>query len=343
MTPVAFAYGGWQTASFVAGEMRDPRRDLSRGLMAGVSGVVLLYLAVNFVCLRGAGAGGAGRDAHAGVGRDARGAGRARRVLDRGGHRDFDAGIPEPGDSDGAPRVLRDGARRAVLSSASARFHRARARRWSRSCCRASLATVIALTGRYEQILNYEVSVDFIAFGLTAAALFVLRRRAGVTAGDVYLTPGHPYTTALFVAGLRGNRRQHDRQPSGRQRRRPALFCLRAFPYICTGAAEILHEAATFRLHALGQDPQPGPIQPGHERRRALSLAARFRFEFAQLEINGDSSYGYAPLQRRDRRQSAAVDPDCVVAAAGTSMANHLAMAALLDPGRRSADRASRL
>src|SRR4029077_7214412 len=52
MVPVAFAYGGWQTASFVAGEMRDPRRDLSRGLLIGVIGVVLLYLSVNFVCLR---------------------------------------------------------------------------------------------------------------------------------------------------------------------------------------------------------------------------------------------------------------------------------------------------
>src|SRR6185295_11206071 len=31
MTPVMFAYGGWQTASFVAGEMREPRRDLARG------------------------------------------------------------------------------------------------------------------------------------------------------------------------------------------------------------------------------------------------------------------------------------------------------------------------
>ena len=29
LTPVMFAYGGWQTASFVAGEMRDPRRDLA--------------------------------------------------------------------------------------------------------------------------------------------------------------------------------------------------------------------------------------------------------------------------------------------------------------------------
>ena len=40
MTPVMFAYGGWQTASFVAGEMRDPRRDLARGLLIGVAGVV---------------------------------------------------------------------------------------------------------------------------------------------------------------------------------------------------------------------------------------------------------------------------------------------------------------
>src|SRR6266550_2112704 len=33
MAPVLFAYGGWQTASFVSGEMRDPRRDLPRGLL----------------------------------------------------------------------------------------------------------------------------------------------------------------------------------------------------------------------------------------------------------------------------------------------------------------------
>src|SRR5438046_5002345 len=52
MVPRACAYGGWQTATFVAGEMRDARRDLSRGLLMGVAGVVALYLAVNIVCLR---------------------------------------------------------------------------------------------------------------------------------------------------------------------------------------------------------------------------------------------------------------------------------------------------
>ena len=50
------------------------------------------------------------------------------------------------------------------------------------------------------------------------------------------------------------------------------------------------------------------------------------------LEINGPTVYGYAPLQERLARKCG-VTPDCMVAAAGTSMANHLAMAALLEPG----------
>jgi aspartate/methionine/tyrosine aminotransferase len=50
------------------------------------------------------------------------------------------------------------------------------------------------------------------------------------------------------------------------------------------------------------------------------------------LEICGDSTYGYAPLQRAIAAKCG-VDPDCVVAGAGTSMANHLAIASLIDPG----------
>src|SRR5262245_4153911 len=57
--------------------------------------------------------------------------------------------------------------------------------------------------------------------------------------------------------------------------------------------------------------------------------------ELETLEINGDSSYsgyGYPPLQKVIAAHHG-VDPDCVVEAAGTSMANHLAMAAVLEPG----------
>jgi APA family basic amino acid/polyamine antiporter len=52
MVPVLFAYGGWQTATFVAGEIREPKKNLPRALIIGVTGVVLLYLLVNFVCVR---------------------------------------------------------------------------------------------------------------------------------------------------------------------------------------------------------------------------------------------------------------------------------------------------
>src|SRR6185436_8580146 len=55
MVPVLFAYGGWQTATFVAGEIREPQKNLPRALVIGVSAVVLLYLAVNFVCVRALG------------------------------------------------------------------------------------------------------------------------------------------------------------------------------------------------------------------------------------------------------------------------------------------------
>ncbi len=51
-----------------------------------------------------------------------------------------------------------------------------------------------------------------------------------------------------------------------------------------------------------------------------------------ELEINGDNSYGYAPLQRAIAAHHG-VDPECVVESAGTSMANHLAMAAIIELG----------
>ena len=43
------------------------------------------------------------------------------------------------------------------------------------------------------------ISVDFISFGLTAASIFVFRRKYPAASPELYLTPGHPYTTALFV------------------------------------------------------------------------------------------------------------------------------------------------
>ena len=57
-----------------------------------------------------------------------------------------------------------------------------------------------------------------------------------------------------------------------------------------------------------------------------------FPLDVDALEINRPGAYGYAPLQERIARH-VDVAPECVVAAAGTSTANHLAMAAVLEPG----------
>jgi aspartate/methionine/tyrosine aminotransferase len=55
-------------------------------------------------------------------------------------------------------------------------------------------------------------------------------------------------------------------------------------------------------------------------------------FDFSTLEINGDNTYGYAPLKNAIARKHA-VNPDCIFTTEGTSMANYVAMATLLEAG----------
>jgi APA family basic amino acid/polyamine antiporter len=58
---------------------------------------------------------------------------------------------------------------------------------------------VIAISGSFGQILSYVVSVDFIFFGLTGAALFVFRHRDPSQA-VTFRAPLHPFTTILYVS-----------------------------------------------------------------------------------------------------------------------------------------------
>jgi aspartate/methionine/tyrosine aminotransferase len=57
-----------------------------------------------------------------------------------------------------------------------------------------------------------------------------------------------------------------------------------------------------------------------------------FPLRLEELDVTGPGGYGYEPLQQRIARH-ARVSKECVVTAAGTSMANHLAMATVLEPG----------
>jgi APA family basic amino acid/polyamine antiporter len=197
MTPVMFSYGGWQTSSFVAGEMRDPRRDLARGLLFGVAGVVLLYTAVAFVCVHALGPAGLAdsKTPATDVMRLA--------VGDKG------ATFIAIGVTISTLGFLSQG----MLTAPRVYFAMAEDRLFFRSVAKVSAstrvpviaivlpgvaATVIALSGTFGQILGYVVSVDFIFFGLTGAALFVFRRRNPEQQVS-FEAPLHPFTTGLFV------------------------------------------------------------------------------------------------------------------------------------------------
>jgi APA family basic amino acid/polyamine antiporter len=205
MVPVLFAYGGWQTASFVSGEMRNPARDLARGLLIGVLCVVMLYLAVNVVCLVVLGAGGlAATNAPA-----SRVMGLA---LGDSGARLIAAGIAVSTLgflSQGmltAPRVYFAMARDGLFFRAVGRAAPGSGAPVMAIALQGAWASVIALSGRYEQILIYVVAIDAIFFGLTGAALLVFRARArrghAVSPASGVRMPGHPGTTILFVSAF---------------------------------------------------------------------------------------------------------------------------------------------
>ena len=200
MIPVLFAYGGWQTSNYIASEIRDPRRNLTRALMIGVAGVIVLYVAMNVVCVRTLGADGLAltRVPATDVMRRALGDTGARLVAL--GIAVSTLGFLSQGILTG-PRVYfamaRDGLFFRSVASVTRRTQVPAVAIILQSCWTA----VIALSGSYEQILNYVVSTNFVFFGLSASCLFILRRReAATTQASGFRAPGHPYTTLLFIA-----------------------------------------------------------------------------------------------------------------------------------------------
>ena len=195
MIPVLFAYGGWQTGCFVAGELREPRRDLPRALLLGVMGVVLLYVAVNFVCLRALGVDGlAASDAPASAVMQV--------ALGRSGQIAIALGITIS--TLGflsqsvltAPRVYFAMARDGIFFRQLAWVHPRTRVPVLAIVLQSAWTMLIVVSGSYGQILNYVTAMDWIFFGLTASCLFVLRRRD--PSGAQFQMPGHPFSTAFF-------------------------------------------------------------------------------------------------------------------------------------------------
>ncbi len=198
MVPVLFAFGGWQTASFVSGEMKNPQRDLPRGLLLGVLGVVALYLAVNFVCIMVLG------PTQLALTPTPASDVMRRALGDRGGQL-MAAGIAVSTVgflSQGmltAPRVYyamaRDGLFFQRVGSLS---ERTRAPVVAIALQGIWASVIVLFFGVYGPVLNYVVALDAVFFGLTGAALLVFRRRDPVAVQGLRM-PGHPVTTGVFV------------------------------------------------------------------------------------------------------------------------------------------------
>jgi APA family basic amino acid/polyamine antiporter len=222
MVPVLFAYGGWQTAAFIGGEVKNPRRNLPLGLIFGVLGVIALYLSVNWVCLRALGSAGLSQTPTPAADVAKLALGERGSFLISAGIIISTLGFLSQGMLT-APRVYFAMAEDGLFFRILARIHPATQAPVAAVALQGITAVAIALSGRYEQILNYVISVDFIFYGLTATCVFVFRRRHRLTpaagqgipatagsAGDSefaealgprnFRVPGHPITTVFFIA-----------------------------------------------------------------------------------------------------------------------------------------------
>ena len=200
MAPVLFAYGGWQTASFISGEMRDPRRDLPRGLLIGVIGVILCYVLVSYACVRVLGV--------AGLASTTVPASEVmRHVWGERGAQLIAVGIAIS--TLGflsqsiltAPRIYYAMARDGVFFKAVGYLNPRTRAPVVAIVLQGVLAAVIACTGKYDQILNYVVAIDVLFFGLTGASLLIFRARLRreTVKTERFRVPGHPFTTSAFV------------------------------------------------------------------------------------------------------------------------------------------------
>ena len=189
---ISFSYSGWNAAVYIAGEVRDPARNLQRSLLLATGTVTVVYLALNGMFLWAAPAGALAGNAEVGaIAAEALGGTawrRAASVLVAVALFTSISSMVMAG-----PRVY---ARRAFDGLFPRMFRAGTEVPGAAVALQVGLAVVVVWSAGLAQLLSY---IGF-TLGLSAAAtvvgLLVLRRREGVERVPV---PGYPWVPVLFV------------------------------------------------------------------------------------------------------------------------------------------------
>jgi APA family basic amino acid/polyamine antiporter len=192
-----WAYDGWNNVSMVASEVRNPQRNLPRALIGGTAAVIVIYLLANaayFHVLTAAEVGSSQRVA----------AEMMRRILGDPGAAavSIAAMISIFAALNGSiltgSRVpyaaARDGLFFKAIGRVNAQYHTPAVSIMVLS----GWSAVLVLSGSYEQLFTCVIFASWILYGMTAAAVIVLRRKRPDLPRP-YRTWGYPWVPATFV------------------------------------------------------------------------------------------------------------------------------------------------
>jgi APA family basic amino acid/polyamine antiporter len=199
LVAVFYSFGGFWEASRVAGEIRDPRRQLPRALALGVAIVTLAYLLTTLAFLYLVPAEQATSASAFG-----RLAGRA--MLGRAGPSALASVVVLSVIASVmalllmAPRLYVAMSGDGVFPAALASIHPRTKAPARATALLAVIASLFVLTGTFSQIVALFMCTTLGFVALAATGLFVARRREPEAA--VFQSPGYPATSALFVLFL---------------------------------------------------------------------------------------------------------------------------------------------
>jgi len=192
-----WAYDGWNNVGMVASEVREPRRNLPLALIWGTVAVIGIYILANlayFHVLTAAEVGVTNRVA----------AEMMRRILGAGGANAvaIAAMISIFAALNGSiltgSRVPYAMARDGLFFRSFARVHPAFHTPGVSILGLSAWAAIVVLSGRYDQLLTFVIFASWLLYGMTTAAVFVLRRKRPDLERP-YRTLGYPLVPALFV------------------------------------------------------------------------------------------------------------------------------------------------